>query len=507
MRRLALTLWLAVTLAACVPGPAVPQATATPRPPGGAAKFLPQPPLPSPTGTDQLEGTAQGRPFTVPTEPSPSAPADFQVEFHPDGGLYVGDQVSLEVIVPAGFEPSGKNISAAADGTDIGTAPVSPFGIAGREEAVFTWAWDTSGLQPGTHRLDFSVLPDGPKWSETVSLLPASDLPPPGASAHWETLTTNCCEISYITGTDAARDIAALGEMADAQALDVEDKFNTTLTEKIPVVLMSRVLGHSGFTSDAIYVSYLDRNYAGSTTAQVLHHEMVHWYDGKLGGDLRPTILVEGLAVYLSGGHFKPESMPPRAAALLDLGWYIPLRKLSDNFYPSQHEIGYIEAGALVQYLVETYGWEAFNAFYRDIHPAPSKKQSDAMDVALQAHFDITYDQLETNWLESLRALPEQPTVREDVVQTVDFYNAVRRYQTAFDPSAYFQTAWLPDAAQMRKKGITADYVRHPDAPVNTYLETLLVQADASLRAGDYGLAGHLIAVVNDYLDVTQSLN
>jgi hypothetical protein len=270
---------------------------------------------------------------------------------------------------------------------------------------------------------------------------------------------------------------------------------------------MSRVLGHSGFTSDAIYVSYLDRNYSGRATAQVLHHEMVHWFDGKQGGDLRPTILVEGLAVYLSGGHFKPEDLPPRAAALLDLGWYIPLRQLTDNFYPSQHEIGYIEAGALVEYLVETYGWDDFNAFYRDIHPAPSPSQSDAIDAALQKHFQISFQELEANWLASLRALPEDPAARGDVVDTVRFFETVRRYQVLFDPSAYFQTAWLPGEKEMRQRGIVADFLRHPDASINKYLETLLVQADAGLRAGNYGPAGHILGAVNGLMDVVQGLN
>ena len=73
----------------------------------------------------------------------------------------------------------------------------------------------------------------------------------------------------------------------------------------------------AGLQSDGIWVSYLDRNYAGSNSEIVFHHEMVHVLDSRLGGELRPTILVEGLAVYLSGGHFKYEPLIPRAAALL----------------------------------------------------------------------------------------------------------------------------------------------------------------------------------------------
>jgi hypothetical protein len=490
MRRLAIPLLLLI-LVACVAAPTV----SLPRLGGTAAAVLPTATqtVPPPTPTEAAP--------TLPPEPSPTPAADFSVQVHPDGGLYLGDQVSIEVITPTGYDPHDKSVEISADGQRIGTATFSPFGIGGRQQATFTWAWDTAALEPGSHDLDFSVLPDGPTWSETLTLLPAADLPAPGADANWATVTTECCTINYISGTEAGRDIATLEQEADAQALDVEQKLGATLDEKIPVVFMSRVLGHGGFTNEAIYVSYLDRNYAGNATAQVLHHEMVHWFDGKLGGELRPTILVEGLAVYLSGGHFKPEALPPRAAALLNLDWYIPLRELSDDFYPSQHEIGYIEAGALIQYLVETYGWEAFNAFYRDMRPQASGKQSDAMDTALKSHFGIGLEQLEAQWLDSLRALPPDPAARQDVVLSVQFYDTVRRYQQLFDPSAYFQTAWLPDGAQMREKGITADFLRHPNAPLNVFLETLLVQADASLLASDYESTAQTLKTVRLMLD------
>ena len=143
-------------------------------------------------------------------------------------------------------------------------------------------------------------------------------------------------------------------------------------TAPITITLMSRVLGHGGFASQDIDISYLDRNYAGSDFGLVLHHEMIHILDGRLGGDFRPSLLVEGLAVYETGGHFKKEPLMPRAAALLPgetgLGWYIPLAELADNFYLSQHEIGYLEGATLIEYMVNTWGWDAFSSFYRDIH-------------------------------------------------------------------------------------------------------------------------------------------
>jgi hypothetical protein len=350
-----LSILLLLLVVACSPVTSVP----LPHAGGGREK------APTPTAT----ATATALP-TLPVEPTPTPAADFSVQFHPDGGLYVGDKVSMEVITPTGYDAAEKSVEVSADGEEIGTAAFTSFGIAGRKEATFTWAWDTAALEAGPHVLDFAVLPAGPAWSQSVTLLPAADLPPPLAEAHWAAATSECCIISYITGTEAERDIASLEQTAYVEAGSVEQELHATPEEKIQLVFMPRVLGHGGFASDGIYVSYLDRNYAGSSTAQVLHHELVNWFDNKQGGDLRPTMLVEGLAVYLSGGHFRRSPAAARGRAARP-GLVHPLRELTDDFYPSQHEIGYIEAGALIQYLVETYGWEAFNDFYATCTPSP----------------------------------------------------------------------------------------------------------------------------------------
>ena len=417
----------------------------------------------------------------------------------------MGDQVSFEVITPADFDTHGKKVEVRLGDQLIGEADFNPYGIAGRQQATFWWAWDTSALDPGVHLLSFSVTPDGPSWQQAIHLYPRNALPVSEREARWE-----------LVDTSAAYLISSRGRTQPGISRIWQNRLNSlngrlipltggTDGERIPVVIMSRTLGHGGFTNGAIYVSYLDRNYAGSTFDMVFNHESVHWLDRALGGDLRPTILLEGLAVYMAGGHFKPEPLIPRAAALLSLNWYIPLRPLADSFYPSQHEIGYLEAGALVQYLVEIYGWEAFNAFYRDIHPAPSGLQSDAMDLALQNHFGLTLDQLEENFLAHLQAQPVDLSHIEDVRLSVQFYDTVRRYQQMFDPSAYFQTAWLADASVMRQKNITADYLRRPDGILNKYLENLLVEADVALRSGDYTDTAQRLRALNVMLDILEN--
>lgn len=437
--------------------------------------------------------------------PTTSQPDDlFAVRTHPDGPLYAGDLVSFEIIAPqeADLEESQVQVQVSNSApVDLGTADFNPYGIGGRLQATLTWVWDTRGLSAGEYPLNISILPDGPSWTETVSLLPREDLPPPEPWAKWETAETECCQIHYITGTKAASDLPSLLASADQKARASVKSMGTEFSDPIPITVLPRVLGHGGFASNEIYISYLDRNYAGNDFSQVLNHEMIHLLDGRLAGDLRPALLVEGLAVYLSGGHFKREPLQTRAAALLDLGWYLPLTPLADAFYTSQHEIGYLEGGALVQYLVNTFGWKPFESFYRDIHPHPSGRQSQAIDAALQSHFGLTLTQLEARFLSSLHRQQVNPDMYDDIRLTVYYYDTVRRYQQLLDPSAYFLTAWLPDAGQMRQRGIVADYLRHPEAPENIALEAMLVEADGDLRAGNYVKAEKTLAQVNDALD------
>jgi hypothetical protein len=136
--------------------------------------------------------------------------------------------------------------------------------------------------------------------------------------------------------------------------------------------------------------------------------------------------------------------------------------------------------------MVNEWGWQAFSDFYRDIHPTPDKSQSEAIDLALQKHFNLSFKDLEDQFLEALRRIPVTGSMRDDVRLTLDYYDTVRRYQAALDPSAYFSTAWLPSAEEMRKRGIVADYLRHPDQLENQALEALLVSAGEHLEVGEY---------------------
>jgi hypothetical protein len=460
----------------------------------------------------------------------PFSPASYTIHLHPEGGLYIGDQVSIEIIPPAGADLIDKSIQVEVSGkqdTKLGPVTFSPYGLGDRLQATLLWAWDTRGLTPGNYNLTFTLLPDGQAWSKTVILQPANAVSPPEPQAQWSTIQSNCCVIYFITGTAAERDIHQIMSIADSQAADAAQRMGVSLSEPITITLLPRVLGNGGFNSQDVSVSYLDRNFTSFDFAILLHHEMIHALDGRMGGGLRPTILQEGLAVYLSGGHFRSEPIITDAATLLQiyspipllattpraapshgstavltrLGWFLPLHALADNFYGSQHEVSYLEAAALVSYLIERWGWNSFIRFYRDIHVHGRGSQADAINAALQAHFDISLDGLQKIFLDRLRQEQVSLANIEDVEESVAYFDAMRRYQQVLDPSSYFLTAWLLDNSEMRKKGIVADYVRYPSTPDNLALETMLIAADQDWLDKNYSAEDQMLAVVNGVLD------
>ena len=485
-------LWVAVLLVSCqAVGQIDPSPTASASPaPASLKTEIP------PTAISQA---------TAPSNPSPDP--EFKVILHPDGSLYVGDQISIEVISLGDLDPEEKKVQIEVNGypEEQNSAGFSEFGIGGRLQATFNWIWDTSDLEPGEYEISFRILADGPSWTETVNLQPGEELPNPEPAARWETLMLGCCEIHFISGTDFAQDLPYLGDVIQEHAEEAVLSMGVDFDQRIPITILPRVLGHGGFAANEIYVSYIKENYAGNDLTQVLHHEMIHLLDRRLGGDLRPSLFVEGLAVYLSHGHFKNEPLLSKAAALQEMGWYLPLAELADSFYTMQHEIGYLEGAALVDFMVNKYGWAAFNDFYRDIHPHPSDSEARAIDEALQEHFHISFQQLEGMFTAELKGMHINPDMRADLIQSVNYYDTVRRYQIMLDPSAYFLTAWLPAGEEMRERGIVADYLRWPEDQRNLEIVELLVEVDQHIRAGNYLQAEKSLWLANQKLDLVEN--
>jgi hypothetical protein len=160
-----------------------------------------------------------------------------------------------------------------------------------------------------------------------------------------------------------------------------------------------------------------------------------------------------------------------------------------------------MEAAALIAYMVNTWGWQPFANFYRNIKPLANTGQAAAIDAALTIFYGMSFKQMEEHFLDYLAQFPVNPDLRQDVRLTIAYFDAVRRYQRVLDSSTYFREAWLPDGQEMRKRGITADLLRHPNAAQNQALELLLVNARLDLNAGRYDQAEQGIRAVNAVLN------
>lgn len=492
---------------ATLPGTAVPstttpvQDTAVPSHPSPTA--LP----PTNTAPPVLEPTSS----PIPPQPDLSITKE-DVFLYPVPEIYAGDRVTFQILahVPANVDPQSVTVHVIVDYQDVAEGTLSAPNLAGDAVGLFEWAWDTSG-GTGEHLVHvildrFDTITEGDENREnnqvalTVPVRDPKELPPNERNATWVTAETNCCFVHVVSGTAAYRDLPQLLEQVEDGVQVAAMRLEEEPARKIDVYLIERVIGQGGYAGNSIVVSYLDRHYATRGFEQVLIHEAVHILDRQFAPE-RITFMAEGLAVWGSGGHYKPEDIRQRAASLVRLNQYVPLPQLIDNFYPVQHEIGYLEAAGFVTYLIDTYGWPQFKQFYADVTIDDAPTMSQAIDLNMQQYFSLTLAQAEANWLAYLAELPEDQADLLDLQTTIRHFNVMRRYQQLYDPTAYFLTAWLPYPVSLQTEGNPADLTRHPHAEINVTLEVMLQAADTALRAGDYNRANVLLDSVTRVLD------
>jgi len=506
VRRWLFVLIILLTACGLLPGrAATPRPTVAPASPSAmvaVATATPQPPVAT------QAPAASKTPLPAATT-SPYALTASDVHFEPDPQLYSGDVASIVVVGPGpGSVWQGARAKIFVDGLQApprSQVDFGPYGIGNQWQATFTWAWDTSGLL-GPRTVYVEVDPPASKDTQPVShtlavpvnILPASARPAPEAGAQWASAESDCCIFHFLTHTAAARDIDLIRSTADAALAHDATALGVQRKDKITFTLLSRLMGNGGFTANEVSITYIDRNAAAGDLFTLFAHEGTHVLDRQIART-RPVMMTEGLAVYVAGGHFKAEPLDTRAAGLLALNRYVPLAELANTFYTAQHEVGYLEAAAFIQYLVAQYGWPSFRQMYGSFNSAPSDAQM--LDAALRGEYGKSLSVLEADWLAHLRALPPNPTQVDDLRLTIALYDTLRRYQKLDDPSAYFLTAWLPDGSEARKRGLVADFIRHPDGPDNITLETMLVAASQALNAGDDERTRALLDGVNGALD------
>jgi hypothetical protein len=438
------------------------------------------------------------------------------VTLYPGPQLYSGDRVTFDIT------PGNLN---GLDVSDLevriyrqtgGQAEVLAGGTVGRPafdqvpRARLTWVWDTTGLD-GEQALLVWVDPDdevraGDESQDnnvaalTVALQPATERPAMEAAAAWTTTASDCCVFHYMTGTAAERDLEMIVAAYEDAIDDVASVLHVVAPHPFQVYLVSRVIGQGGYARDWLALSYLDRNYGGRDLESVLRHEAAHVLDMAAITSWAPALLREGLAVTAAGGHYKPEPIPERAAALVNLNWYVPLEELANDFYGHQHEIGYLEAGAFVTFLIDRYAWDGFYQLYISLDPE-LETDAQAIDAVLLQTRGTGLEQVEELFLDWLAAHPPAPTEIQDLQITVRLFDAVRGYQRRYEPGADFWSGWLPNPQEAEAQGITADFIRHPRQPENVALETMLIAAQEALHARAYRQAEALLDAVEAVLD------
>lgn len=477
--------------------------------------------LPTPTATPT---TPVILPTAAPTEtpgPTPTPGTAWltgEVRVFPGPEHYEGDILSFEVVVEnTNFLGSLDDAQIYVDGEPLpekgAYISFSPL----REQAViFIRAWDSTG-QTGMHEFRAEIPASyGEVLEETfhVEVLPAAQRPANEAANDWKTATTDCCIIYYISGTAAERDIESIKQRSQAAVDAAEAELGTEIDEPFPIVLLDNVWGNGAFAAGEIVLTYVDRSYVNVDLDSVIRHEATHYAARNIGTDT-PIILVEGIAVYVSGGHYKPEPIPLRAAALLPLNAYVPLRTLADDYRGAQHEAAYIEAAGLIDFLVREYGWDKFLDVYGQEN-LDAKTPAEWLDKAFIAVYGESLDDIEDAYVEWLQSQDPSSQV-DDLRLTIDLFDTIRQYQELYAP---YQEV-LPAIEQSMERDITSEFVREPTSPENQALEALLITAKEQLADGNFEEVEQIITLINstlvdgdftheplnDYLNIAKAAN
>ena len=416
---------------------------------------------------------------------------------YPGPEHYAGDVLTFAIPTDNGFPEGTFHVSMSLDNAEPREveAHYSFF-----RQVIVPGALDTADLM-GRHTLRFSTS-DG-LLGETYSfeVLPSDQRPVNEKSAAWMLQETDCCVFHFLSDTAAARDIDFIAENFQQGANDFEAWMGKELNAKMNVYLLDRMLNNGGFGGGGtLFISYTDRYFGptvGSAGLQTLaRHEFSHaagigFENAGDGLDYN----YEGLAVYVAGGHYKPEPLAQRGAALYDLGHYAPV----SEFIP-QHELSYLHAALILSYIEDTYGQEKLWEFLNADDDAPDEQWlpvGDAVQIALGiplAEFDDGF----RAWLEK----NEPGTQLEDLRLTIELQDARREYQTMYAPQPLFLIMDVPDMVIdiILSPENRSLWLREPHAPANIALELLIANAQRAILSGAYPEAERLIETIKSVI-------
>jgi hypothetical protein len=326
-----------------------------------------------------------------------------------------------------------------------------------------------------------------------------------GIDPSWIISLTQHFRFYYTPGSAAERDRSQIGALAESALDHIRSTLEAEFDGQMSIYLVPRVFwqGGAAYGDKVQLISYLDRNYTGVETWSYFTHEGTHALAQDLlqpkGEDGGPDgVLVEGLAVWVSGGHYRQEPLDAWAAVVAASDAYIPLADLrAGPFYDYQHETSYLESASFVKYLVDNYGLATLEELY-----GLATGEADHDQALVLRLYGQGYDQLEAEWLDYLAGLEPTPQEVEAWQLKVRSFELMRRYQTELDPDArilpFSPTEWTSDTYKV--------FTTRVDGAVNLVLETELIAAQERLHAGDVAGARRLLDDIEAALDAGGAL-
>ena len=363
-----------------------------------------------------------------------------------------------------------------------------------------------------THPLDYwwlvrDTAGDWTRAGGTVSLGPALQslvttptLASPAAGFTWTVSGTEHFEFYYAPDTAAERDRFEIGALAEASLDTISTALELPFDDQMDIYLVPRVFwqGGAAYGDKVQLIAYLDRNYTAVETWSYFTHEGTHALAQDL---LQPKedeggpdgVLVEGLAVWASDGHYRLEPIDEWAALIAASEDYLPLADLrAGPFYDFQHETAYLQSASFVKFLIEQGSLDTFKELY-------GRATGDAAhdNLLVRELYGKDYAQLEADWLDYLASIDPTPEQAELWRLKVRSFELMRRYQTELDPDARtlppVPTSWETDTLHI--------FLTRAGAPVNVVLETALIAAQERMYGGDLAGARSLLDDVEAALD------
>ncbi|HSL27679.1 MAG TPA: hypothetical protein VK900_00655, partial [Anaerolineales bacterium] len=419
------------------------------------------------------------------------APAG-NVRAFPGPEHYAGDVLTFEIRSNSDFDETFTVFMALDNQTPRQVpATVTPFG-----DVLLSMAFDTSNL-PGQHTLKFTTADGALNETYFFEVFPADQRPKNEENAEWLTRETDCCTFHYISETAAARDIDFISEHFQQGADDFEAIMQAEIQSKMDVYLIDRILRNGGFGGGGkLLISYTDRYYGptvgGAGLETLARHEFSHAADISLEGITDGVNFnYEGLAVYVAGGHYKPEPLAQRAAALFDLDRSVPINEII-----LQHELSYLHAAALLTYIADAYGEEKVWEFLRS--DPTQDGQLLPLEDAIRLTFGISledFDQGFQAWMEK----NDPGEQLDDLRLTIELQELRREYQDAYAAQPLF--IQLEEVDAVARPEYLPIVMREARAPTNIAVELMIAHGQQAIIDGDYTRAAELNKTLATIID------